>query len=451
MFTAAAFALFCVVCSILAFQRHPIYGLYFYMATTYVHPPSRWWAYMLPDVRWALVSALITVLAVVAHRGRLSERPNFAANGLIVVLITYVSWMWIQTFWALDQPLHIFGTVLITKYIVAMWFIYRITDTVDNLRNFLFTHSIGCSILGVMARFTEREAGRVEGVGGPGIDDANSLGMFLATGAVVTMGLVLTQKGWRRWLALLLLPLILEGFVVANSRGSFLGLAAGLMVLTVTKAKAYRRVFWGAALAALVFGYIAVDKMFVERMFTIGDVTAQSEEADMSARSRAAIIAAQLEMARDWPLGAGHRGTAPLSPQYLDRKWLVNNGEDPNAQRSSHNTFLSALVEQGVLGAALFIGIVIWMLGAIIRIRRMDRMGSPPELVTLAATATSAVFVTLVAGVATDYLVSEVWYWMMIGVVSALKIDSTMRARAAPPLPVPVPPAAALAKTPHRA
>ena len=29
MFFAAAFALFCLVCTVLAFTRHPIYGLYF--------------------------------------------------------------------------------------------------------------------------------------------------------------------------------------------------------------------------------------------------------------------------------------------------------------------------------------------------------------------------------------------------------------------------------------
>ena len=41
MIIAAAFA-------VLAFVRHPIYGLYLYLATVYVHPPSRWWATWFP-------------------------------------------------------------------------------------------------------------------------------------------------------------------------------------------------------------------------------------------------------------------------------------------------------------------------------------------------------------------------------------------------------------------
>ena len=33
--------------------RHPIYGLYTYVAVFYLHPPSRWWAAALPDLRWS--------------------------------------------------------------------------------------------------------------------------------------------------------------------------------------------------------------------------------------------------------------------------------------------------------------------------------------------------------------------------------------------------------------
>ena len=64
MLSAAAFVVFCLFCSAMAFIRHPIFGLYFYLASIYVHPPSRWWGYMLPDLRWALLSAGVTVLAV---------------------------------------------------------------------------------------------------------------------------------------------------------------------------------------------------------------------------------------------------------------------------------------------------------------------------------------------------------------------------------------------------
>ena len=430
MFSAIAFVIFCAVCSVLAFRRHPIYALYFYMATTYVHPPSRWWSYMLPDMRWALLSAALAVLAVVLHRGKLSERPVWLANGAVIILTLYGTWMWIQTPWALDLNEHIDGSVLFTKYMVGFWFIYRITDTKESVRNFLFTHALGCGLLGALARFSEREGGRVEGVGGPGIDDANSLGMFLATGAIVCMGLLLSQKGWRRGLALLIFPVVLEGFVVTNSRGAFLGLAAGAVVLTISKARAHRRAFWAVAVVASMVAFVAVDKMFVERMFTIGDVTSENEDAEMSARSRVAIIEAQLQMARDYPMGVGHRGTVTLSPLYLERKWLVGGGAEADASRSSHNTALTALVEQGLIGATLYVFLIVWLIGAVFRVRRMGKQGADPELTTMGSTLCAAVTVVLVSGLATDYLLSEVQFWMLAGLVSVLQLHASQRASA---------------------
>lgn len=439
MFYAVAFSIFCAVCTVLAFTRHPIYGLYFYMATTYVHPPSRWWAYLLPDMRWALLSAVVIVLAIVFHRGKLSARPFWLSNGAAAFLSLYALWMWIQTPWALDLDEHIDGSVLFVKYMLAFWFIYRIADTKELIRNFLFTHALGCGLFGFLARFSDREAGRVEGVGGPGLDDANSLGMFLGTGAIVCLGLLLTQKGWRRWLALILLPAILEGFVAANSRGAFLGLIAGAVVVTITKARAHRRTFWAVALLAVAFAVVAVDKMFVERMFTIGDVAAQGEEGDMSARSRTAIIEAQLHMARDYPMGVGHRGTVPLSPLYLERKWLVGGGADPNAGRSSHNTFLTTLVEQGVIGAIIFFMLIAWLLGTIVQIRRMDRRHTDPEITTLGGTMCAAIIVVLVAGAATDYLLAEIQFWMFAGLASLLALEAGQRAATGGAAPVAVP------------
>lgn len=422
MLSAVAFALFALVCSILAFKRHPIYGLYFYLATTYIHPPSRWWNYMLPDLRWAFLSAAVTILAVWLHRGKLQKRPPWVTSAPILIVCTYAGWMWLQSAWALDLPTHLTGTVLYTKYLVACWFIYRVTDTKDGLRNLLLLHSLGCGMVGVLAHFAGRDGGRLENVGGSGIDDANTLAMFLATGVIVSLGLVLAEKGWRRWVALVCLACAMEGFVLANSRGALLGLAAGWLVLALCKARAHRKVFWSFGIAAVLLFGLAVDKAFVERMSTMGDVAAEDEEGDASARSRVAIIEAQGRMARDYPLGAGHRGTVALSTRYLDRRWLVGAGYEVDAGRASHNTFMTTLVEQGVLGATLFLTMAAWLFVAGLRLRRLNRGGIDPQLLTLGATMCATIIIVLVAGVATDYLLAEVQFWMLGGLASMLQL-----------------------------
>ncbi|WP_298824568.1 O-antigen ligase family protein [uncultured Piscinibacter sp.] len=424
MLSVLFYVAFCALCSVLAFVRHPIWGMYFYLATIFVHPPSRWWGYMLPDLRWALLSALVTALAIAFHRGRLATKPLWLASGPAVLLTTYAVWMWIQTPWALDPDEHLRGSVQFTKYLVAYWFVYRLADTKEGIRNMLFALVLGCGILGLIAMGTGRVGGRLDGVGGPGMDDANTLGMVLATGAMAGFVLLLTQRGRMRWVVLAALGLIGQGFVLANSRGAFLGLAVGGLMIALTKAREHRQRFWVIAAIALVGFAIVVDKTFVERMFTIGDVTAESEEADMSARSRKAILEAQLQMALDYPAGVGFRGTVPISPKYLDEQWLAKlaEGGDQEAGRSSHNTFMTAWVEQGIPGAVIFLSLVLWGLLAGLRLRRMNDAGGDVELVTLGSGAFGALGVVLVAGLATDYLMAEVQFWLLAALVSVLQI-----------------------------
>jgi hypothetical protein len=422
---AALFVLASLAFAVLAFVRHPIYGLYFYLASIYVHPPSRWWGPMLPDLRWALTSAVITIAAIVWHRGRLLEKAPWYSNGAAIILISYALWMVIQTAWALDVPTHLDGTVKFLKYLVAFWMVYRICDRPATLRDAMLGHVMGCVLLGIFCISIGREGDRLDGVGGPGLDDANTLGMYLATGLVLGMGLVLVLKGWRRMLLLGLLSLAATGFVLANSRGALLGLVAGAAVLLVTKARVHSKAFWLLASIGLIGMAVVVDKKFLDRMFTIGDVVETNEEADASARSRLAIYEAQVRMALDYPFGAGHRGTATLSPQYIEQRWLTTaqSGEGGEAQRASHNTFMTTLVEQGFIGAMMFIALLLWLCMTILRLRRLvARRDVDPTVATLAGSIAGALAVVILAGMATDYLLAEVQFWLFAALVSARQV-----------------------------
>ena len=427
MFFAIAFALFVAVCTVLAFVRHPIYGVYLYLATTYVYPQGRYWGYVFGDLRWALVAAALTVVAVLVHRGKLAPKPAWVTNLPAVVICIYALWMWVQTPWALDAHEHFEGSSRITKYLIAFWFVYRVADSKEHLRDLLLAQVLGSALLGIYAQYTGREGGRLDGVGGPGIDDSNTLGMYLVVGAILAVTLVLTQPGWRRWVSLVSLALIINGFVLANSRGAFLGLVAGGLVLALCKARKHRRLFWGFTVVALMGLVVVVDKTFVERMFTIQDATSQSDVADRSARSRVVIIEAQAQMFLDYPMGTGHRGTAVLSTRYLDREWLAasRDGDEESRARSSHNTFMTTLVEQGVLGALLYVVVTVWGLGMLAKVRAHDEPGSDPVLVTLAAGICGALAVVWVAGHTADYLMAEIQYWLFASLVSVLLMMRT--------------------------
>jgi O-antigen ligase len=101
-----------------------------------------------------------------------------------------------------------------------------------------------------------------------------------------------------------------------------------------------------------------------------------------------------------------------LSPYYLDSQYMSGPvGAQQGGKRSSHNTFLSALVEQGVPGAVLFIMMWLWCLRALARARAAQPSPSP-QLAAMVAGVGSALISFLVAGMFVDYLKAEVQFWL---------------------------------------
>jgi len=176
-----------------------------------------------------------------------------------------------------------------------------------------------------------------------------------------------------------------------------------------------------------------VDRTFIDRMASIREATADTEDVDQSARSRMFVISAQWQMFLDYPLGTGHRGTAVLSSRYLEDRWLTGRGEEDRA-RSSHNTFMTTLVEQGIPGALLYIWLAAWTLSAMFKLRSLERRHGDPEVTTLAATAGAVMAVVFVSGNTADFLMAEVQFWIFAVLVTLLQFER----RPAMPAPEPI-------------
>ncbi len=425
MISAAAFVVFALVCWVWAFTRHPIWALYFYLGTTYVFPPGRWWGYMFGDFRWALVSAVVTVLAVAFHRGKLNNKPLWLANVPALAILFYAAVMLLQSPWALSAVDHGNATVQWIKYLIAFWFVYRVVDTPERVRDLMFAHVLGCALLGIYALTTGRVGDRLDGVGGPGLDDSNTLGMYFATAGIVGLGLLLAESGWRRWVTLASLALVMNGLVLTNTRGALLGLIAGGLFIAVFRSKVHRRFFWVLAAFGCIGFYSILDKAFIERMLTISHAAAHAdnEEADSSARSRMVIIEAQWKMFLDHPLGTGRKGTAALSPRYMEERWLTVDATGA-AQRSSHNTFMTALVEQGLVGALLYLWVNAWILVAAMRLNRLERAHRDARVTTWGAAIGGALVVIFVSGNTADFLMAEVFFWLCAALVSLQQFAS---------------------------
>lgn len=390
--------------------RGPVWGLYTYLAVFYLDPPSRWWGHYLPDLRWSLLAAAVTFVCVVLRK-RDAARPGFFSHGLPWIFLAYVAWMWIQLPFAIDSQALV-GPVLFTKYLVLLYLIYEIVDSEQRVRDFLLAHVGGCLFLGWLA-FIAVGGGRLEGVGGPGIDDANTMSMHFGTGVVAGAVLLLTERRWRFWLPLVAMPFMLNGMIQGSSRGAFLGLLAGGLCLLWLKPPGYKKRFiLFSILGAMLFAYLA-NGFFLHRMASLEAVTSDQEQLDFSAASRLVIIKAQWRMFLDHPLGVGYRGTAALSPQYLATKYLAENKGNSTAQRqrSSHNTFMSVVVNQGLPGIVLLIALLVWVWKTVGMVTR--RSGQEPRLWGYGTAVAAALTVAVVAGQFAPYMKAEVQYWLL--------------------------------------
>lgn len=395
----------------LSIFRGPIWGLYTYLAVFYLHPPSRWWGTFLPDLRWSLLAAVVTLACVFWHRKPNPERKPFFSNGIAWIFALYVLWMWVQILFVPSDD-HLDGVVLFTKYFVLLYLIYAIIDTPEKVRNFLLAHVVGCFYLAWLA-YTAEGAGRLEGVGGPGIDDSNTMSTHFGTGIVVAAALLLTEKRWRYWLPVIALPFLLNGMMQGGSRGAFVGLVAGGLTLFWLKPPAFRKRFMlYAALGGVCFAMLALpNELFMGRITSLRAVTAEDEQLDFSAQSRLVIIKAEWEMFWDYPLGVGHAGTAFLSPRYLAPEYLTWSANGI-AARSSHNIFMQVIVDQGIPGMVLLAALLVCCVRNVRAVTKRSG-GQDPVAWTYGAAIAAGLVVVVVAGQFAPYLKAEVQYWLL--------------------------------------
>lgn len=426
--TALAFLLFFGATLLAALFRNPRYGLYAYVGTFYLHPVDRWWGSGLPDLRWSLLAAAVALGATLRLPAE-PDRASWTANTGAKLVIALTVWIWVQNLWALDADAHLDLTILYTKYVVLIYLIYRLIDDEQGVRNFLLVHVLGCFYLGVLCLEASGE-GRLEGVGGPGINEANALGMHLGTGALAAAILLVRGSLAQRAFALAALAFIVNGIVQTESRGAFLGVATGGLTIFVLSPTGMRKlwvVLGVLGLAALL--HFAPDNYW-ERMGTIATSAEKEGAVDQSSETRIELAAAQWQMFLAYPLGSGHRGTAYLSPRYLSEENMSRNMADPSAQqeRSSHNTFMTALAEQGIPGVFLFTGLIIWIARASFSARARFRSSNSVQLQLYVLAVAGSLGAVIVAGMFTDYFKAEVFIWE----IALLAVLGSLPAQVAP-------------------
>ena len=417
---AVLFLIAFVATLVLALVRHPIYGLYAYFLGFYGFPPARWWGADLPDLRWLLIAAAVTMISVLRME-RTPNKPRWYANAAAISLIAFTAWLWLQQFWALDPAIHQYFAVTYTKFIIFFYLMYRVIEDENAVFLFSLAHVAGCVYYGWLA-FNVTGGGRIGFIGGPNMDGTSAFSAHMTTGLIFAGILLLQTRGIVRILLVLTIPFILNGIIVTQSRGAFLGLVAGGLVVLILCPPAKRKIAYSAAALGAMLFLMLTHEVFWQRMETIVHAVEKTEEMDGSAEGRWVIVDAQWKMFRLHPIrGSGHRGTVVHSARFIDERHLVSSGG-----RSSHNTFMSLIVEQGIIGTAIYIAMAAWALLRLLQLKARDSSGLPASLGLYRAAIGGSLANLFVTGQFADFLRLEITIWLLVllVIVSQLAQDA---------------------------
>jgi O-antigen ligase len=240
--------------------------------------------------------------------------------------------------------------------------------------------------------------------------DPNIFGRFVAVVMItVAAVLVFTEKPVRVVATAVLLALLWAGLVMTLSQSSFAALLAGLIALAALRWNS--RVVLGASGIALLAGAV-----FVVAFPAISKVDlSSSRSAERSTSGRFDLVTGGIKLFGDRPLwGYGSGGFSDA----FDRKQLARDSAfgSPTTTKS-HTSPLTVAAEQGLIGLAAFMAVLIAGFAAVFRRARPDD-DRPGYVARIAiAAAFTALFVHSLAYAA---FLEDPLTWVMLGTAISL-------------------------------
>jgi O-antigen ligase len=211
--------------------------------------------------------------------------------------------------------------------------------------------------------YGQRVDTRLEGIGPADASGSNLFALLLVGIIPFIIPFILKGKLYEKIICWLSLPLILNAFILCNSRGSFVALILSVMVVLVFMAdKQIRKSIIILIICFIPIFFYLADDAFINRLSTLVGIEEsihdESEIANISS-GRTEIWLYGLEMAKDYPLGAGPNGFKNLARFYMPDEILTFHDNRGYGMRGAHNTYLQVLVEQGFVGLFIYFMICI--------------------------------------------------------------------------------------------
>ena len=389
--------------------RHPVIGVYAYLATYNINPLGQWWGRFLPSFaeRYAMLLALAIALGVLFQHaklryGRLLERQE-------VLLLLFVGVMWLSVLVGQGSGVD-YNITKMTKVVLILLMASHVVTTAKQFEGMLWVFILsglylGYELYGGGGRFF---GGRFHGgIGGSDFGEGNFLAAHFAF-ILPYVGVMLIKSAWKARAVLLLSAVfIVNSIVMTRSRGTFLALAVGAVfsLLLISGIKQYRKYVVVLIFVGMAGAVFLTDGSFWARMETLQ--VENVEDRDASAQGRLYAWRGAWEMSKDYPLGVG-----------VGEFFSHIGGYAPEmAGRDAHSTYLRCLSELGFLGFALLMAIIC---NSFLILRKVEKASSSLEhdrvvnyqLFIYATRLALIIYLTAATFITSTYI--EEFYWLLL-------------------------------------
>jgi len=334
---------------IASLSNGPFWGLIIYAIIYFLHP--------IGGLRWGLITSVILVISLFLHQDKLSKsKIGTVYWGLIFWFFTLI----ISKMNAVDPVQAEKHTYMLLTYCICMYIIIRALARLSMLRNFMVLIVVLAGKLSLHAYLVgARVHGRLEGIGPGDSAGANQFGILLAAILPLAIPFIIRGKLYERIICLLALPFILNAIGLCSSRGVIISFLLGcLYVFLIVADKKIKKYIFIAGLCGIPVMYYFSDPFFIDRMSNM--LTADSsDEMSLNTLSSGRLLIWNYgwEMVKDYPFGAGPEGFRALARFYLPEEILTFQPGAEFGVRAAHNSYLQVLIEQGIIGLAIFMAI----------------------------------------------------------------------------------------------
>jgi len=283
------------------------------------------------------IPALALGVMAIVERGKV-RRPGAGH----VIMILFAMWAAVSYLWSVDPEETLVAASSYRQLLVMVWLIWELSYRAREQTRLMQAYILGTFVSGIdtIYLFLSHHEAAYQRYTGSGLNP-NDLALIMALSIPTSYYLLVQSKGWIVWVYRLQLLLAGTAILLSAARGGFLAgvVAFSIVPLTYVRLSRRRRIAALLTTALVICGGLAfLPSSSWERLSTIPNELRQG-----TLTGRTVIWTAGWELFRTHPfLGVGAAGFRDSVSRALSEPIVA------------HNTFLSVLVEQGVIGFTLF-------------------------------------------------------------------------------------------------